>query len=163
MNVAIKDIHQGINEFECDVSAQDYNLPDVGSFSGPIRLKIFVDRLENLFRFKISVMIGVNIACDRCLELFQSGVDAMIEQIYEIGTGDLDSDEIILISRNSKEIDISDAIQEVFVLNRRIKQLCQDGCKGLCPNCGINLNKKSCDCQQDNVDPRLEKLKSLLK
>ena len=163
MNVTIKDLHQGINEFECDVSAQNYNLPEFGSFSGPIRLKIFVDRIENLFRFKISVMTDVDISCDRCLEPFQSGVDVMIEQIYELGISDLDSDEIIIIPRNSKEIDISDAIQEVFVLNRRIKQLCQDGCKGLCPNCGINLNKKSCNCQRDNIDPRLEKLKSLLK
>ena len=163
MNVTIKDLHEGINELECEVPSQNYNLPEIGSFSGPIRLKIFVDKLGNLFRFKIPVLADVEITCDSCLEPFQSGLDAMIEQIYELGTSDLDSDEIIIIPRNSKEINISEAIQEVFSLNRPMKQLCQDGCKGLCPNCGINLNQKSCNCHLENIDPRLEKLKSLLK
>jgi len=163
MNVAILDLHEGINEFDGEVPAENYKLTEAGSFSGPLCLKIFVDKLDDLFRFKISISADVQSPCDRCLEPFLSKIDVMIEQIYHLGSDDLGSDEIIVLPQNSKEIDISDAIEEAIVLNRQIKQLCQGDCKGLCSNCGINLNQKNCDCHLGNVDPRLEKLKSLLK
>ena len=163
MNVAIIDLYEGINEFEYEVPPQNYDLAEVGSFSGPIRLKIFVDRLENLYRFKISASADIEFTCDRCLEPFLSHVNAMIEQIYHLGVDDIGSDEIIILPGNSREINITEAIEESIVLNRKIKQLCKVDCKGLCSNCGINLNLKNCDCHLENVDPRLEKLKSLLK
>jgi uncharacterized metal-binding protein YceD (DUF177 family) len=40
--------------------------------------------------------------------------------------------------------------------------LCRPDCKGLCPTCGANLNYGPCDCQ-DEIDPRLAKLRELLK
>lgn len=43
-----------------------------------------------------------------------------------------------------------------------MKTLCDDNCKGLCIKCGINLNKETCDCDTDFIDPRLEKLKNLV-
>ncbi|NIR65724.1 MAG: DUF177 domain-containing protein, partial [Aliifodinibius sp.] len=40
--------------------------------------------------------------------------------------------------------------------------ICTPDCKGFCPICGENLNLKTCDCQVETVDPRLEPLKKLL-
>jgi uncharacterized protein len=40
--------------------------------------------------------------------------------------------------------------------------LCREDCKGICPQCGKNLNLGPCDCKVENVDPRLEILKQLL-
>jgi uncharacterized protein len=97
------------------------------------------------------------------LENYNHGFNETIEQLYQLGHSELDSDEIEILPENSKEIDISKTIHDVFILNRPIRLLCSDTCKGLCINCGINLNKKTCDCHKENIDPRLEKLKSLLK
>jgi uncharacterized protein len=163
MIIVIKDIREGINEFEHEVLAENYGLEGIGSFSGPIRLKIFIDKLGNLFRFKISVAAMVEQPCDRCLELYRSEISDGIEQIYQLGSNDLDSDEIEILAENCKEIDITKAIHDVFMLNRPMQGLCRDDCRGLCPNCGTNLNIKSCDCHRLDVDPRFEKLKSLLK
>ena len=41
--------------------------------------------------------------------------------------------------------------------------LCREECKGLCPECGTNLNHSTCDCSLDNIDPRLAGLKQFLK
>ena len=41
------------------------------------------------------------------------------------------------------------------------KTLCSEDCKGLCPGCGVNLNREPCRCKKQ-VDPRLAKLASLL-
>jgi uncharacterized protein len=116
-----------------------------------------------LFRFKISISTNAVFSCDRCLEIYKQGFNETIEQLYQLGHSELDSDEIEILPDNSKEIDISQTIHDVFILNRPIQLLCKKDCRGLCVNCGVNLNKKSCNCQQNELDPRFEKLKSLLK
>ena len=163
MIVAIKDLKEGINEFEEIVPSKNYKLPESEYYPNSITLKIYVDRLENLFRFKISISTVAIISCDRCLENFKSDFNETIEHLYQLGHSDLDSDEIEYLQDNSKEIDISNTICDLFILNRPIQALCKKDCKGLCVNCGADLNKKSCDCDQHNIDPRFEKLKSLLK
>jgi uncharacterized protein len=42
-----------------------------------------------------------------------------------------------------------------------MKPLCTTACKGLCPQCGTNLNTGRCDCTAKWIDPRLEALKNL--
>jgi uncharacterized protein len=163
MIVAIKDLSEGINEFEQSVPSENYKLPRSEFYPNSLTLKIFVDRLENLFRFKISISTNAVFSCDRCLEIYKQGFNETIEQLFQLGHSELDSDEIEILPDNSKEIDISQTIHDVFILNRPIQLLCKKDCRGLCVNCGVNLNKKSCNCQQNELDPRFEKLKSLLK
>jgi hypothetical protein len=43
-----------------------------------------------------------------------------------------------------------------------MKPLCRVDCKGLCPNCGTNLNDTTCDCEIRWEDPRLAGLKALM-
>jgi uncharacterized protein len=40
-----------------------------------------------------------------------------------------------------------------------MKPLCSEDCKGICPQCGQDLNEGECDCEIETVDPRLAKLK----
>jgi uncharacterized protein len=41
-----------------------------------------------------------------------------------------------------------------------MKILCSEECKGLCPNCGVNLNTGSCNCRREMTDERLAALKN---
>jgi uncharacterized protein len=43
-----------------------------------------------------------------------------------------------------------------------MKPLCAEACRGLCPECGTNLNSVTCSCRHEWVDPRLAALKGLL-
>ena len=52
-------------------------------------------------------------------------------------------------------------MREQFYLALPMKPLCGDDCKGLCPVCGTNLNRGTCDCKRDWEDPRLAALKTL--
>jgi uncharacterized protein len=163
MLCVIKDIREGLNEFEHNVPSRDYDLSESRFYPNNLKLNIYIDRLENLFRFKIAVSTRAVFTCDRCLADFDSDFNQKIEQIYQLGSGDLESDEIEILPHNAKEIDISQAIRDVFILNRPIQLLCREECKGLCVHCGVNLNNQTCNCHQEKIDPRLEKLKSLLK
>ena len=52
-------------------------------------------------------------------------------------------------------------MREQFYLSLPMKPLCSDACQGLCPDCGTNLNRVTCDCKRDLDDPRLAALKAL--
>jgi uncharacterized protein len=59
------------------------------------------------------------------------------------------------------QIDLNELLREQFYLALPMKPLCAEGCKGLCPQCGTNLNAGSCTCTVVWEDPRLAALKGL--
>jgi uncharacterized protein len=42
-----------------------------------------------------------------------------------------------------------------------MKPLCRDDCRGLCAQCGTNLNEGACECDGAMEDPRLAPLREL--
>ena len=61
-----------------------------------------------------------------------------------------------------KEIDLDPVVREQLILALPGYPVCRDGCKGLCPVCGTNLNERECGCERKVPDPRwaaLEKFK----
>ena len=163
MKILVKNLSEGVHEFIEEVPPGAIRLQEPEFYPNTLDLKLYVDRLDNIYRVKINVKTTANYICDRCLEGYDSLFDEDGEQIYQIGPGKLDDDdEVIVLPADTKEIDITKAVQDIFVMSRPIKLVCRDSCKGLCVNCGTNLNHKQCQCKSDDIDPRLEKLKSLL-
>ena len=60
------------------------------------------------------------------------------------------------------EIDLFPYVEQCIYLNKPMKTLCRQDCKGLCPQCGANLNEKECSCDKSPIDPRLAVLADLL-
>ena len=58
-------------------------------------------------------------------------------------------------------IDVNEVLETVFILDADTKSLCREDCKGLCPDCGKDLNDGPCGCTKP-VDPRLAVLGQLL-
>jgi uncharacterized protein len=73
-------------------------------------------------------------------------------------------------SRNTHQYRISEngwvyadlALREQILLSIPQSPLCRPDCRGLCSQCGQNLNNGTCDCQQQAGDPRLAVLRDLL-
>ena len=63
---------------------------------------------------------------------------------------------------DGKVIDLNPIFREQLLLALPMYAVCDEACKGLCPECGSNLNKTQCDCAPKWEDPRLASLKSLL-
>jgi uncharacterized protein len=164
MNIYVHDLADGLHEISRETTARDLNLSDAQFYPNTIYLRIVIDKIQNLFRFKINIKSRVMYNCDRCLNNYESDFDELTEQIYQLGHSELDvDDQIELLPQDTREIDISKAISDVFLLSRPMKLICKSDCKGLCVHCGINLNDKTCDCSDEEIDPRLQKLKMFLK
>jgi uncharacterized protein len=58
-------------------------------------------------------------------------------------------------------IDLAELVREQLYLALPMKPLCQEACRGLCSECGTNLNSGACACTHDWEDPRLAPLKAL--
>lgn len=59
-------------------------------------------------------------------------------------------------------LDLTPILREDAILAIPMHVLCQTECKGLCSQCGQNLNEAQCECDHSAIDPRLSMLKALL-
>ena len=104
--------------------------------------------------------------CSRCLELATIPINGdftytLVPAKEENAENlELTAQELETIYYQGDFIDLAPIICEQIVLQVPMKILCSEDCKGLCPNCGINLNTGSCDCHSDVVDDRLAVLKN---
>ena len=58
-------------------------------------------------------------------------------------------------------IELNDPIADLISLAKPMNPVCNENCKGLCPQCGINLNQTSCDCMTNEKDSQWDALKKL--
>jgi uncharacterized protein len=128
---------------------------------------------EDTFCFRGGMSTSVEIGCVRCLEPFVMKVEQQLDLLYlpqseNVGSGEdeerelSDQDMAVGFYRDDK-IDLSQMIWEQVYLALPMKPLCKQDCRGLCQECGTNLNLASCSCERESVDPRLATLKTLLK
>jgi uncharacterized protein len=73
----------------------------------------------------------------------------------------VEEDDLATAFYDDEQIDLTHLIMEQFQLALPMKALCMEACKGLCPQCGTNLNTGACDCNVKWEDPRLAALKNL--
>ncbi len=71
-----------------------------------------------------------------------------------------DNDELIVIPDG--QLDLAELAGADILLELPTSMVCDEGCKGLCPECGANLNEGDCGCRPSAGDPRLAKLRELL-
>jgi uncharacterized protein len=58
-------------------------------------------------------------------------------------------------------LDLTPLLREEAIVAIPIAALCRPDCAGLCDQCGHNLNFGPCECQQEDIDPRLAVLLQL--
>ncbi|MFQ5996711.1 MAG: DUF177 domain-containing protein [Dehalococcoidales bacterium] len=111
----------------------------------------------------------VELACGRCLSLFQSPIMINFEEEYlptiDIASGvPLPSSEEAgsFVIDEHHVIDLTEAIRQYTLLAIPMKPLCREDCAGICQECGHNLNQGPCGCSSEAIDPRWSKLNKLL-
>lgn len=54
----------------------------------------------------------------------------------------------VVTTQNPNQFDVGELIHEVLALSEPTQPACRPGCKGLCQNCGQNLNEGPCGCAE---------------
>lgn len=129
-------------------------------FPGPVRVNLVVSNTGSAIAVEGEVSGRVRLNCDRCLEPYELVIEAPVKETYTQAVQN-SGDEAVPF--NGDMIDITPEVMKGIILSLPMKALCRDDCRGLCPKCGCNLNKTSCDCASGEIDPRLSILEELLK
>ena len=101
-------------------------------FIKPINVKANVSKSGNEMFADISFEAPVEYTCGKCLSKFEGIFEKKFNMIQEVKPAEI--------------VDLDDEIRQEIVLDYPMKIVCKAECKGLCPNCGQNLNTGECDC-----------------
>lgn len=100
--------------------------------------------------------------CRRCLAPVVTGVEEAVGLLYRAGTepGADEPADVLALPRTA-ELDLTDPLREHVMLAVPRYVYCREECKGLCPDCGANLNEAVCGCESVEVDDRWAPLRQL--
>jgi uncharacterized protein len=99
--------------------------------------------------------------CVRCLTEFDDELDWSFTELYAFDQrSETDSG---LILPEDAHIDLAELLREYAILEIPISPVCKPDCKGLCPECGQNLNEKDCGHRSEESNSPFARLKDLLR
>jgi DUF177 domain-containing protein len=134
---------------------------------GPISVEVSVYRAGTDIFFEGRLRARAHTACARCAEEFDIDAEHPFRFVLApkaVGFGeetDLRTEDMEFSLYEGEEIDLSPLIREQLLLSLPTRPLCREDCRGLCPHCGINLNRGTCGCKEERLDPRFAALRSL--
>jgi len=164
MKIVIEDIpDEGLHvDVEEKISLEEVSL------MSPVTAGLELNRAGKEIIISGRMKAEMKLQCSRCLATFTRNLEIPLEVVYhplaELGPErhELKDDELDMGFYRGEELDLEELLTEQLLLNVQMKPLCSEECRGLCPKCGTDLNVEKCNCEQKEVDPRLEVLRNFL-
>ena len=149
-------------DFEMDLS--EFEFLGVKPFHAPVAINGKIVSRAGIVESQLSCKAQYFGFCDRCLKETTVNYIAKINRTIVVSLEDEDSiqnDDVAVVP--DMKLDLEEFCYDDIVMSLPTKILCKADCRGLCPDCGTDLNLGSCSCQKKEIDPRLAALTELLK
>ncbi|HUN58295.1 MAG TPA: DUF177 domain-containing protein [Candidatus Binataceae bacterium] len=133
--------------------------------TGPVNVEMSYYRAgtELFFEGELTAMTAAS--CARCAEEFVTPSTRSFRYILVpralMSSADERADDLEFAVYEGDEVDLTPLVQEQVLLALPTRPLCKEDCRGLCPQCGINLNEHHCECRTGQFDTRLAVLRHL--
>lgn len=127
--------------------------PDLYDFAEPLTWHVDITNTGDALLVTGTVEGVGRTACARCLEPFDVSIIGDVEGYFLLhqeepsDEEEFDEEEFSFLNPDNT-IDLVPLLQAAILIDLPLVPLCRDDCKGLCPDCGINLNEESCDCAE---------------
>jgi uncharacterized protein len=153
-------------DLEEDITGIDKDLDVVKPLQGKVKFL----RTGNGILVTGRLQTEVSLPCRRCLAPVAVPVTFDLEEQFHPSI-DLISGQAVPAADDEEEatrtdarhiLDLTEVVRQNLLLTVPMSALCSSQCRGLCPECGENLNEGSCRCQREEGDPRLAALRDLL-
>lgn len=130
-----------MNGYQCSVLVEAKHFSHIFTQGEKLK-KLTLDLKFSVLSKEVLVQGAVEgileVTCARCLKKFNKNFFEPLSA---------------LTSRKDKIIDIMYITEQTLPLVSGIQNLCSENCKGLCPQCGINLNEHTCNCKGVKISP----------
>ena len=135
----------------------------------PVQAKLKIQKVGAEVVVNGNITVDVQLQCSRCLKDFKRDLffpfEVVFHPVEQLEGGEhreIKAEELNMGFYSKDEIDLTDLVKEQIMLNLPMKPLCNNLCKGICPQCGADLSAGDCGCTGRDIDSRLVGLKKLL-
>lgn len=139
-------------------------------FLAPVTLRARAQLVGELVEINGTLATRAQFQCGGCLQDYQEDLVSRFDLTFarelpvveddESGEEvELTSDDLGITLFHGDEIDLAESIQEQVAMSLPVRRRCQSDCKGLCSNCGADLNAGDCGCPRTNVSLKFAVLK----
>lgn len=109
---------------------------------------------------QVKLRANVSAECVRCLTGFSLPLEIDFADLYAFSQHTV-AESGFLLPENGK-VDLGPVVREEMLLAIPISPICDPNCKGFCPVCGEKVSESNCNHEDEDIDPRLSVLKSLI-
>jgi len=102
--------------------------------AGPLTYDLYTQLVDGMLIVRGSLSAEMKGCCARCTQIFSTTVtdSGFLRDYSDLGEVD--------------EVDVTEGLREAVILELPHFPLCDEGCKGLCFQCGKDLNAGPCGC-----------------
>jgi len=115
----------------------------------PLEVRATAELVEGQIRVTGELHTRLEMVCARCLEPVHEDISREFDLFYKP------------LATMTKEEEERLKLDEQVLLALPMKAICRSDCRGLCPQCGVNLNNEECRCESHAADPRMAPLARL--
>jgi uncharacterized protein len=93
--------------------------------------------------------------CHKCLEPVPYRLETSFDLMVQLGGANRSEEyessieEYIYVPKDKHELSLDTQVYENLIMNLPMQIFCSEDCKGLCTECGVNLNVESCNCVRE--------------
>ncbi|XID95191.1 YceD family protein [Paenibacillaceae bacterium WGS1546] len=133
---------------------------------GPMRYELKAEAADDRILVSGRLSCEVRVRCSRCLNEVDETIEVPFGEQFRVVGGENaasndEEDEAVPVTE--ERIDLAPYLAEDYVVQLPYAPLCSEACRGLCPECGTNLNEQSCGCRTEKIDPRMAALQDWFK
>jgi uncharacterized protein len=127
------------------------------TFLDGITIQVDVFRMGKEFSARGVISTALTLPCVRCLDDFAYPLEAQFH--YTLCPSDSDEslpemevrrDDLDVVHYKGSSIDLVPLLVEQIMVTIPTHPLCGETCKGICQQCGENLNNRLCQCSREN-------------
>lgn len=134
MRIAVREIPPQGLEIRQQLGLEELGLADKDfQCLSPVGIVAKLEKVGSTVIANVHLDGNFTMECGRCLEPVKQSVKHSCDFDYEIDS-------------RTEEIDLGEDIRQELVMSFPAAVVCKESCKGLCPGCGVNLNKEKCKC-----------------
>ena len=169
-NIQIGSLDLGIHNFKFEVDGAFFEKMENETITKcDIQVNITLNKQNSLMTLEFSINGTVNLPCDRCSENFDLIISGNNKLIVKMGNDfQEESEEVIVVPKNDPSLDISQYIYEfvLLLIPMKVEHPLDANGKSQCNEELIKLlekyqPKEKNEGEEDNIDPRWERLKGL--
>ncbi len=126
----------------------------------PLELSGVISRIEGGYALDARLVYGGELECSRCLAPYPFREEETFSLVLYPRERQ-SAAEVDVLYYDEPVVALSAIAEERVQMAFPMKPLCRTDCKGLCADCGNDLNQGPCACAPETLDPRWEALKAL--